>query len=360
MRTVSLCLVGIVLLGLGVAPVWAQSTEDEVRLGREYARRLESQYRLVQDAVALERLAHIGGIVAAASDRPTLPYAFKIIDLDVPNALSLPGGFIYVTKGLLSFARSDHELAAVLGHEIAHAAHRHQLTMINRSTEATFWTLVVAILSREPAVGVGAQLMSLSLLSGYTRDLEKDADLSSISYLVKTPYTPVAVLTLMESLARAVQLSPRRELGALRDHPTEQERVEYITADLRRRGIPLVRRVAANYLPVAAHTVTVGDQAIAELLVNGAVIVWLPDPARIATIATQLDQYLNTDPDPGDITSLRVADGWEIVGGRTLLMTVTNADAAFLGVPVSEAAGQIQVRLQKVIREDLRIRQFTR
>src|SRR5712692_10452731 len=185
MRTVTLCLVSIVLLGLGVAPVWAQSTEDEVRLGRDYARRLESQYRLVQDAVALERLAHIGGIVAAASDRPALPYTFKIIDLDVPNALSLPGGFIYVTKGLLSFVRSDHELAAVLGHEIGHVAHRHPLKKIGQSNDAAFWAFLVAVLSRDPAVAVGVQLMSVGLMSGYSRELEKEADLISIGYLVK-------------------------------------------------------------------------------------------------------------------------------------------------------------------------------
>ncbi len=352
----SLVLMMLVLLPAAAA---AQSTDDEVRLGQVYAKRLEAQYRLVQDAAALERLARIGGVVAAASDRPELPYTFKIVDLDVPNALSLPGGFVYVTKGLLSFVRSDHELAAVLAHEIAHAAHRHQIEMIHHSNEAAFWTLMVAILSREPAIAAGAQLISLSLLSGYTRDLEKDADLTSIAYLVKTPFTPVGVLTVMERLAHEEALRPQVDPGAFADHPTVQERLAYIQTDLRRRGIPLLRRAAANYLRVVVRTVTEQERQVGELLVNGMVIVRLPDPARIATIAGRLDRFFNTDPDPAAITALRTAEGWEIVGGRTLLMALTPADAAFLGVSVDDAAGQIQARLQWIIQQDLRTRQFT-
>jgi len=351
-------LVGLTLLatpGLAQEP----SAADEVRLGQIYAKRLEAQYRLVQDAGALERLARVGGIVAAASDRPELPYTFKIVDLDVPNALSLPGGFIYVTRGLLSFVRSDHELAAVLAHEIAHAAHRHQMEMIRRSNEAAFWTLVVAVLSREPAIAAGAHLVSLSLLSGYSRELEKDADLTSIAYLVKTPFTPVAVLTVMERLAHEDALRPRVDAGAFADHPTAQERLAYVQAELRRRGIPLVRRPAANYLRVTVRTVPGQDQPVAELLVNDLAIVRLPDPARIATIAGRLNRFFDTDPDPAEITALRAGDGWEIVGGRTLLLTLTSADAAFLGLSVDDAAGQIQARLQWVIQQDLRSRQFT-
>ncbi|HVH30884.1 MAG TPA: M48 family metalloprotease, partial [bacterium] len=167
MRSVRVGVAAIVLVMLGASLGWAQSTEDEVRMGREYASKLESKYRLVKDPADQERVSRIGGIVAAASDRPEIPYTFKIIDIDVANALALPGGFIYVTKGLLSFVRSDHELAAVLGHEIGHVAHRHPLKKLNQSNDAAFWAFLVAVLSRDPAVAVGAQLMSVGLLSGY-------------------------------------------------------------------------------------------------------------------------------------------------------------------------------------------------
>ncbi len=359
MRTVAACLLGICVTLLVTTPAGAQSsTADEVRLGQDYARRLESQYRLVQDAAVLERVTRVGKIVAAASDRPGLPYTFKVLDLDVPNALSLPGGFIYVTRGLLSLVRSDHELAAVLAHETVHAAHSHQLMMIRRGNEAGFWTLLVALLSREPAIAAGAQLIGVGLLSGYSRDLERDADLTSISYLVKTPYTPVAALTLMERLAREEQLQPQRDLGAFADHPTAQERVAYIETELKQRGIPIIRRVAANYLRVIVLTFTEQARQVGEILVNETYILQLPDPAKVGTIAAQLDRFFDSDPDPSEVTALRTADGWEIVGGRTLLMTLTRVDAEFMGVPMDDAAGEIQARLQWVIRQDLRLRQF--
>src|SRR6266849_11047908 len=87
MRGVRVCVVGIVLVMLGAGLGWAQSTEDEVRMGREYASKLEQKYRLVKDPAAQERVSRIGGIVAAAYDRPEIPYTFKIIDIDAANAL---------------------------------------------------------------------------------------------------------------------------------------------------------------------------------------------------------------------------------------------------------------------------------
>jgi Zn-dependent protease with chaperone function len=359
MRSMRVWVAGIVLVMLGAGLSWAQSTEDEVRMGRDYASQLESKYRMWKDPADQERVSRIGGIVAAASDRPEIPYTFKIIDVDVANGLSLPGGFIYVTKGLLSFVRSDHELAAVLGHEIGHVAHRHPLKKLSQSNDTAFWAFLVAVLSQDPAIAVGAQLMGVGLLSGYSRDLEKDADLSSIGYLAKTPYSPVAVLTVMERLARDAQMRPRLELGIVRDHPDTDERVAYIEADLRQRGIPLARRIAANYLPVTVRTATEGGREVGELQLSGTVIIRLPDPTRVRTIAEKLDQYLNTDPDPGEIAALQNATGWEIVGGRTLLMTVTQADVVFGEVPVEVVARTIQIRLQQVIRQDLRMRQYT-
>lgn len=357
-RLIAIGFIGMSVVLLPVIPASAQSTADEVRLGQVYARRLESQYKLVQEAALVERVARVGAIVAAASDRPELPYSFKILDLEVPNALSLPGGFIYITKGLLAFVRSDHELAAVLAHEVTHAAHRHQLQMIQRGNEAAFWTLVVAVLSRDVAIAVGAQLLGIGLMSGYSRDLEREADLTGISYLVKTPYTPVAMLTLMERLGREEQLQPRQDQGAFADHPTPQERVAYIEADLKRRGIPIVRRVPANYLRVTVRSVTEQGRQVGELFVNDALVLRLPDPGRVGMIAGRLDRFFDTDPDPSEITMLRAAGGWEIVGGQMLLMTLTPTDAAFLGVPVDAAAGQLQARLQWIIRQDLRWRQF--
>src|SRR5439155_12503907 len=121
---IAIALIGMcMVLPRGSAPAYAQGADaEEIRLGQAYARRPESQYRLVQDAGVLERVTGIGKIVAAASDRRGLPYTFKVLDLESSNALSLAGGFIYVTRGGVAVVGSEHGLVSVVAYEIAAVA----------------------------------------------------------------------------------------------------------------------------------------------------------------------------------------------------------------------------------------------
>src|SRR5260370_37099777 len=97
MRVARVCVVGIVLVMLGAGRSWAQSTEDEVRMGREEANKLEQKYRLAKDAVDQEPVSPIGGIVAAAPDRPEIPYPFTIIATVSPNAHAVPRWLVHPT-----------------------------------------------------------------------------------------------------------------------------------------------------------------------------------------------------------------------------------------------------------------------
>jgi len=336
----------------------AAGDDAEIRIGRDYARRLEARYKVVTEGDVSERVGRIGRLIADVSERPELPWTFKVIDFEEPNAVALPGGFVYVTKPMLSFARSDHELAAVLAHEIAHTARRHQMEMIRRSNQATFWTILIAVLTRDPRIASGVQLISYGLLSGYTRDLERDADLIGLAYLVKTPYTPVAILTLMERLAREERYRPQVDAGDLRDHPRTEERVAYLEAELRRRGIPIVRRAAANFLQVSTRTLAEDDRQIAELYVNGTLILRLPEPGRIVSIASALDRFFDRDPDPAQVGVIRIRDTYEVVGGSLTLLTLGPPDAGFFRAPLSEVSAGIQSRLRWVIEQDRRRRQF--
>ncbi len=358
MRVFWLLMVVALCTTAAAPPAVAASADDaEIRQGRVYASRLESQYKVVTDKAVVERVIQIGQQIAAISERPGLPWTFKVLEFKEPNAVSLPGGFVYVTSALLTFVRSDHELAAVLAHEIAHTAHRHQMEMIRRSNEAAFWTVLVAVLTRDPKVAQFVQLVSFGLLAGYTRDLERDADLTSIGYLQRTDYTPVAALTVMERLMRDERYRPVDPV-AFRDHPTTEERVAYITAELRRRGIPLFRRPAANFLRIRTRTVAEAGRQIGELYVNDALILRLPDLNRIAGMAAALDRFFDTDPDPGQVGVVHFRDTWEITGGRISLVLLTPSDVAFIGTTLSEAADLILSRLRQAIEQDRRARQF--
>jgi len=350
----------VTLLASSGAPVRAAAAdEQEIRIGQSYAKDLESKYKVITDPAVADRVARIGHTIAQVSDRPTLPYTYKVIQLDVANALSLPGGFIYVTTGMLSFVRSDHELAAVLAHETVHAAHGHQMEMIRRSNQALFWTVLLAALTRDVGVFQGASLVSGAALSGFTRDLERDADLTGLSYLVKTEYTPVAMLTVMERLWREVQYSAQPDPGAFRDHPVASERVAYILSDLLKRQIPINRRIAANYLHVSTRPFPGKGQTATELLVNDTPIVRFPDASRIQTIAALLDAFFDTDPQPFEVSSRETEGGWGVFVGTRLLFALTPADATFLGFSTpSAAATEITAKLRWVIDQDLRMRRF--
>jgi predicted Zn-dependent protease len=360
MRSISACILIFALLLAASASASAapQQDDNEIRIGRDAARAIETQYKILGSGPDAERVAAIGRQIAALSDRAGLPWTFKIVDLPDPNAVALPGGPVYVTRGLLTFVRSDHELAAVLAHEVAHTSFRHQMELMRRGNQAAFLIILAAVLTRDPAAVQGGILVSLGLLAGYTRDMERQADLASIGYLVRSPYTPVAALTVMERLRREETLRPGVDPGDLRDHPRTEERVAYIEAELKRRAIPVLRRPAANFLRVSTKTTTEQGRGIAELYVNDGLIIRLPDEQRVQSMAASLNRFFDLDPEPGLVRSEAFGTVIEIVGGRMTLLRITREDAAYAGVPPIELATRIVGRIQDAIRKDRLDRRF--
>lgn len=179
----------------------------------------------------------VGQKLAAVSDRK-LPYEFQVLNNSVPNAWALPGGKIAVNRGLLTELRSESELAAVLGHEITHAAARHGAKAQERGTilqaglaVATIGAAVggadqnVAGLLIQGA-GVGAQLVQMK----YGRDQELEADLYGMKYMKTAGYDPWGAVTLQESFVRLSQGGGAKEQsfieGLFASHPPSEERVE--------------------------------------------------------------------------------------------------------------------------------------
>lgn len=336
----------------------APSDGREIQIGRESAKSVEAQYKIIASGPDAERVDRIGRQMAALSARPGLPWSFKIVDLPEPNAVALPGGFVYVTRGMLGFVRSEHELAAVLAHEVAHTSHRHQMELMRRGNQAAFLVILAAILTRDVGAATGAHLVSLGLLAGYTRDMERQADLTGLELLIRSSYTPVAALTLMERIRREEVLRPGVDPGDLRDHPRTEERVAYLEAELKRRGIPLLRRPAANFLRVAVKTAVENGREAAELYINEGLVLRLPDAARVQAMAAALNRFFDMDPEPGQVRSESFGAVVEIVGGRLTLLRLAREDAAGAGLSPADLAAQIVARLQDAIRKDRLERRF--
>ncbi|MHB0936546.1 MAG: M48 family metalloprotease [Armatimonadota bacterium] len=149
MRIVGVML-ALALCGLFALPALAGApppgtTKAEEELGKKTAERIEKDYKLVQDEEALKRLADIVTAIAPVTQRPQVVYTVKILDTGELNAMVIPGGIIYVTKGLLKAVESDDELAGVLAHEIAHNALCHAEKMMAREAKASLVQLATVI-----------------------------------------------------------------------------------------------------------------------------------------------------------------------------------------------------------------------
>ena len=360
---------GLLLCGLLAALLWAPSagadqtfppTADEVKLGGQVAKEIESQYRVVTNPTEVERVTRLGQTLATLVERQDVEYHFKILSVGAVNSFAIPGGWVYVTEGMMRFVRSDDELAAVLAHELTHINHRHYYIQAARSRGMTPFLILAAalsVLARSPAPLMGVSAGTTGAMSSYQRDLEKDADLNGISYLTKTSYSPVAMLTLMEHLAQSERLSGQPDdLGIYQDHPRPGERVAYIYGDLMQRGIPIVRRIAEGYLKVTlAPRPPEGGQS-ATILVDGQPVLTLgavvdgQSPAdRAQAMMSRLDAFFNHDPAPYDVRAVNVLDRWSVVGDETVLYEVTPSDAAFLQVTPRELAEIVRARLAGVI-----------
>jgi Zn-dependent protease with chaperone function len=254
-------------------PELSPRDQQEVEFGKKVVAEIEKQYKFITDPEQVERVNRIGQTLAEiARQTPTearygepgpapFEYTFRIIDEKDVNAFSVPGGFIFVNKGLLDFVSSDDELAAVLAHEIAHAAHRHVMKLIRDDSKVQqsvlLPALLVGVFGRLPSqdfagLMTGAQLYRIARVSSFSQEAETDSDLTALEYLRRSPYNPVGLLVFMERLAAEERKRPQIDWGIFRTHPITRERVETIKRALQEYGIPIRRREVSPALQVHA------------------------------------------------------------------------------------------------------------
>ena len=175
---------------------------DEVEIGRQADREIVASIGLYDDPKVQSYVAGLGKKLAAASERPNLPWSFKVVDDPAVNAFALPGGFVYVTRGLMSHLQSEAELVAVMGHEIGHVTARHGADQMTKAQLANIGLGVGAILSgREDIVGIASQGVGLLFLK-YGRDDERQADDLGLRYLVHAGYDPRPMVEVFDTLER--------------------------------------------------------------------------------------------------------------------------------------------------------------
>ncbi|MEX1184518.1 MAG: M48 family metalloprotease [Gemmatimonadota bacterium] len=206
------------------------SESQEIQMGAEAAQQVEQSIGLVDDASLQNYVQQIGASLARDSERPNLPWTFRVVDDPTPNAFALPGGYIFITRGILGLMRSEAELAGVIGHEIGHVTARHSVTMISRSQIAQLGLGLGSILVPEIARFGDLASSGLSLLFlKYGRDAERQADELGFRYALDDGYDVRDIPNVFAQLQRAGEAAGHSPLPSwLSSHPYPEERIANI------------------------------------------------------------------------------------------------------------------------------------
>lgn len=206
------------------------SSEQEMAMGDSIARQIEKAYKLVPDEHMQERVRLIGERLVKVCDRKELIYHFKVLDLEDINAVSLPGGRVYIFKGLVEKCKNDDELAGVIAHELGHICARHSVKRQQAGSVMNIAMIAVALAGG----GNAAQATNLaltSLMAAYSREDEFEADRRAVIYTEKAGYDPKALITFMDTMKEAKKLDIR-PYSYFRSHPYEGERVGNINRQI--------------------------------------------------------------------------------------------------------------------------------
>ena len=206
---------------------------EEEELGDDYAAQLATQLPLLADPTALAELSAIGDELAAQADPSGRRYDFHLVDSPQVNAFAIPGGHIYVNRGLIERADDVSELAGVLGHEIAHVTERHGIEQAQkRQRTGLLLSLFYMITGRDPGLleQVVIQGGAGAVFAKYGRDAEREADERAVGTLVAAGYDPEGIATFFEELLREQPGNPRGVDQWFASHPTSAERVRNVRA----------------------------------------------------------------------------------------------------------------------------------
>lgn len=183
-------------------------------------------------------VAEIGGRIRAVSELPNQTFTFTLLDTDQVNAFALPGGYVYVTRGLVALANSEAELAGVIAHEIGHVTARHTANRVTTGVFAGLGAAVLGAVTGSQAIAQAASLGAQAYVQGYSRDQEFEADQLGVRYLARAGYQPQAMASFLGSLQGdsrlAAQIAGREgtepEASLFSTHPRTADRIQRAVA----------------------------------------------------------------------------------------------------------------------------------
>lgn len=329
----------------------------EQKLGKKLSEDIEKKHDLVEDSQKNLLIRQIGNKLAKVSELKGMSYHFKILNIEGPNAFSIPGGYVYVTYDLFDFIQSDDELAGILAHEIAHVIHNHALKQTRDNTKFTLLTILAVLLTGEPDVGVLGKLTTITLLNQYSREYEEEADLTAMDLLIKTGYNPVGFLTFLERLYAREMFKPEVNLGIFQTHPETEDRINYVKDMLKERGIEIDRRATTDYLKVDIKHTYKESFYNAAIYIDNITVLDLTFPKgheiylKMVETTQNLDKFLSIGLNPYEINILVEGTTSTLLIRNNKIISLDDSETAFMNKSSREVLRGTQDKIKQALWE---------
>jgi beta-barrel assembly-enhancing protease len=216
------------------------SVRDEIAIGRRAQQDVRRQVPELRDATVNRYIGSLGRRIAARADGPRYPYSFDVANYREINAFALPGGPIWLHRGLIDAAQNEAQLAGVIAHEVAHIAERHAAEQF---TKGTFANVGLGLLGAVLGEGRGAQIAQLgagfaanATMMKFSRDAEREADRKALLYMKRAGYDPRGMVEFLQVLRQRQGRDPRSVQVFFSSHPAPAERVRLLQQEANRLG----------------------------------------------------------------------------------------------------------------------------
>jgi predicted Zn-dependent protease len=295
------------------------SEQQELDLGRRYNQEILKQYPRYADEKLQAYVQQVGERVAKSSHRSQLAYQFTVVDSPEINAFALPGGYVYIHRGLLAYLNSEAELAAVLGHEVGHVTARHS---VRQQSQSSAWGILGQAVAIGTGVGAAGDLTSAlgsAFVRGYGRDMELEADGLGAQYLARGGYDPQAMIEVVKVLKnqedfardqaakRGEAQAPSGYHGLFDTHPDNDRRLQQVVGP--------------------ARALATGQQVVnREVFLKH--LQGLPFGGSRATGVRRGQRFYHAELD----FTLKFPEGWDIVNRSDALIGHTSDRQAFIAM----------------------------
>ncbi len=231
------------LVGCGI------SQQQEVQMGQEYAQQINAQLPIIQDPELNRYINVLGDSIARLTSRGDLDWHFFIVDAQEVNAFAVPGGFVYVNRGLIQRADQMDELAGVLGHEIGHVVRRHTVKQMEKAQGANIGVTLACILTsicNSQVAGAAINVAGGALFARFSRQDESEADAEGFKNVIRAGISPVGMVTMFQKLLDERRTRPGAVEGWFLTHPLEEDRITAVQSQINQLPPPELARLGTD------------------------------------------------------------------------------------------------------------------